>query len=173
MGKKLTLVEFVNTYKEAADKCYQKYGILPECILTQAAHESGLGQYEYQFNFFGLKANKSWTGKKQLLRTWEELPNQNYKFPEIISITPIVENGITKYRYVIRDYFRAYDSAEEGFNGYCDFITENKRYKKALEVKSNAEPYLTEVAKAGYGTDSKYQKKVLDLLKAVNKILAP
>jgi len=171
MGKKLTLVEFVQTYKDAAQNCSKKYGILPECILTQAAHESGLGQFEFGNNFFGIKAGKNWTGKKQLLRTWEELPNQNYQFPEIISITPIVVNGITKYRYVIRDYFRAWDSAEEGFDGYCDFILQNKRYKKALAVKENPEQYLTEVARAGYGTDSKYQAKVLDLLKAVKKLI--
>lgn len=171
MPKKLTAEEFVQTYKDAAIQASQAKGILPVCILVQAMHESGYGQYVFGNNFFGIKAGKLWAGKKQLLKTWEMLPTKDAKFPEIISIEPVISRGRQMFKYTIRDYFRAYDTAAEGFMDYCDFILKNKRYAKALAVKEDPAKYMAEIARAGYATDTDYQAKLISLYKRIKDLI--
>ena len=125
-----------------------EFGISPEIIKAQAAHESGWGEHAPGNNYFGIKATKDWKGKTQTLRTHEEVDGKS---------VPIMAK------------FRAYDSLEESVADYGNFIKENPRYASAIKAgkEGGDEAYIREVAKAGYGTDSNYAQKVLTTAKGV------
>lgn len=151
---------FVNKYLDAAKAASNESGIDYRIILTQAGLESAYGQFAFKNNFFGFKTGKNWTGKKQLLKTFEESKNPNLKFPEIISITPKVVKGDTIYVYRIRDWFRAYDTPLEGFLDHGRTLSSNKRYAVAMSFKNDPERFFIEIKKAGYATDFNYTKKL-------------
>lgn len=167
----LSKAEFIRDYLDEAVYASSVSGIDPLAILTQAAHESAWAKYAFGNNFFGIKAGKNWTGEKQLLRTTEYVSEPNAVFPEVISKEKILVNGIPKWKYVIRDYFRKYPTAADGFIDHSLFLARNKRYRKALENKGNPEVYLTEIAKAGYATDPNYSKKLLTLYHEIKKLV--
>ena len=157
------VIEFVKKYIDYAKEAEKQNGIDYRITLTQAALESGFGKFAFGNNFFGVKAGKSWTGKKQLLKTNEESENGNLKFPEIISITPTVfKNGKAGFIYRIRDWFRAYDSPLEGFLDRGKLIATSRRYKAAMSFKNDPEQFFIEIQKAGYATDTQYAKKLQD-----------
>ncbi|MGC3979034.1 MAG: hypothetical protein QM751_12910 [Paludibacteraceae bacterium] len=63
-----------------------------------------------------------------------------------ISIT--YSSAMGAYEYIVRRYFRQYKSAYWGFIDYAELITNNTRYKKALDYYFYPENYLTENAKS-------------------------
>lgn len=159
--------EFIAKYKEAAQIASAQNGINYLAILTQAAHESAFGKYAFGNNFFGIKPGKNWTGKTQLLRTNEYSINPNLKFPEIISKTQETVRGKLMWHYVIRDYFRAYDTPQEGFLDHGQFLINNKRYTMAMLFRDEPEKFFLEIAKAGYATDPGYCAKLIDIYKTI------
>lgn len=46
------------------------------------------------------------------------------------------------------------------------FLNKNKRYSKAFNYINNPDAFLKEVAKAGYGTASGYEKLALEIMKS-------
>lgn len=163
----MTVKEFILKYKEAAQIASSQNGIHYLAILTQAAHESAFGKYAFGNNFFGIKPGKNWTGKTQLLKTNEYSINPNLKFPEIISKTQETVRGKLMWHYRIRDYFRAYDTAQEGFLDHGQFLINNKRYATALLFKDQPEKFFLEIAKAGYATDPAYCSKLIEIYKKI------
>ncbi len=163
----MTVKEFILKYKEAAQIASSQNGIHYLAILTQAAHESAYGKYAFGNNFFGIKPGKSWTGKTQLLKTNEYSINPNLKFPEIISKVQETVRGKLMWHYRIRDYFRAYDTAQEGFLDHGQFLINNKRYAIALLFKDQPEKFFLEIAKAGYATDPGYCAKLIEIYKTI------
>jgi mannosyl-glycoproteinendo-beta-N-acetylglucosami dase len=115
-----------------------------------------------------VKASKDTpASKKQLVRTTEVLSVPMVTkglFPEIISITKRADG---KYLYVVRDWFRKYDTPEESFTDHAQFFIKNERYAEALKVKSDPYKFAEEVAKAGYATAPNYA----DTLKKVIKMI--
>ncbi len=195
----MTPTEFLNTYAPYAKETEKKYGVPYLVTLSQAALESGYGKSAPGFNFFGVKAGKAWTGEKQLLRTTEILNTPSAKFPEIISVTPLsgvsdpidvfswsfktAENlqGVdvsqylsgtgTKYKYVVKDWFRKYASPLESFNDHAIFLKTNPRYKAAFNT-TNPSDFAREVAKAGYATDTDYFNKLNKLITGINQVIS-
>lgn len=162
---KLTPKEFVQKYYPYAQQTEFKTGINACFVLAQAALETGWGQSAPGNMFFGIKANRDMLPeKRQLLTTKEILSHSNAKFPQIISVTPMA-NG--KYLYVVKDWFRKYDSPEESFTDHAKFFLENRRYAKALAQKSDPYRFAEEVSKAGYATAPDY----IDLLKKMIGII--
>ncbi|MDR1544473.1 MAG: glucosaminidase domain-containing protein [Prevotellaceae bacterium] len=164
----MTKQQFISTYWQHAVACQTAYGLPLAVILAQAGLESGWGASVYQNNFFGIKANSAWKGKKQLLRTHEMLPKSSgYSFPEVISITP---TSTGKYDWYVRDYFRAYDTAEEGFMDYGAFITGNSRYNNAVinyKNTGNWQAYCRDIAAAGYATATNYANSLISTTEQV------
>lgn len=159
---KLTPQEFYKTYAPYALKVQEKTGLNYLAILTQAALESGWGgQIIGTGNLFGVKDTDGVNGNEVLVTTQEVLNTPNYKFPVIVSI---VKYG-TKWVYTIRDYFRKYDTIEEGFIDHANFFVKNSNYKKAWEYRAEPETFLRLVADAGYATDPLYKDKVIGTLK--------
>jgi len=160
--------EFITKYKPFAIETERKTGISHLFTLAQAALESRWGERAAGHNFFGVKASKDTpANKKQLVRTTEVLSVPMVTkgfFPEIISITKRADG---KYLYVVRDWFRKYDTPEESFTDHAQFFIKNERYAEALKVKSDPYKFTEEVAKAGYATAPNYA----DTLKKVIKMI--
>lgn len=145
--------EFAAKYGQHAIEVSKTSGIRPEWILAHASLESSWGDRALGNNFFGVKAPKSWTGQKQLLRTFEYLssPNESWRFPEVLKVTKSTKFP-GKYYYQIRDWFKKYPSAKGSFEDYALLI--NRRYKAAKSA-NNATAYARKLGELGYYTDSK------------------
>lgn len=168
--------EFVAQFYPFALKTQQKSGISAVAILAQAALESGWGKSAPGNMFFGVKDTDGINGNEQLLQTTEYSRRADLKFPEIISITPVIRNGEKYFKYVVKDYFRKYNTPEECFTDHTKFFFENKRYKKALEVKNDPYKFIEEIAKAGYATAPNYAEMLTKVAKMIEKevlLLAP
>jgi len=141
--------EFVSRLHPLAVQAARELGIEPKVLLAQAALESGWGRSviknshgDNSFNLFNIKADKSWQGKQAQVSTLE------------------FDQGIARK---VNAGFRSYDSYEESFRDYVDFIKSNPRYGDALKKAGNAEHYMHELQQAGYATDPKYAAKVMSI----------
>lgn len=166
----MTPKEFIIKNRGYAKTTEEKTGIPWSAILTMAALESGWGKAAPGFSHFGVKDFDGKNGNEQLLRTTEYSRRSDLKFPEIISITPVIRNGQKYFKYVIRDWFRKYNTPEESFTDHANFLKSNKRYNKALGFTYDARLFLNEVAAAGYATDPEYAKKLGLILDKIEKI---
>lgn len=160
---------FIKKYMPYALITEKKTGIHHEAILTQAAGESAWGEVAPGNMFFGVKDTDGINGNEQLLITTEYSRRQDLKFPEIISVTPVLRNGVKMFKYKVKDYFRKYESPEECFTDHAKFFLNNVRYATALKYKADPERFLIEVAKAGYATAPDYAKFLVSVLKTIQK----
>ena len=158
----MTPKEFVSKFYPDAKEAEVETGFSAVATLTQGALESGWGKSMPGNMMFGVKAKK---GEGQLLPTTEYSVRSDLKFPEIISITPVVRNGRSMFKYKIKDWFRKYDTPKECFVDHVQFFLNNPRYAEAVKVRGDYNKFFEEIAKAGYATDPSYS----DTLKAVAK----
>lgn len=163
----MTTKEFVEKYYSFAKQCEDETGLSAVATLTQAALESGWGASIPGNMFFGIKADKAWTGKKQLLKTTEVFKSslreqKKLLFTsggrQLISVKENykVKNGVSYDLFIVRTYFRAYDSPAECFKDHYDFFVKNTRYKDALAVKNDYNRFFEEIHEAGYATGVNY-----------------
>lgn len=126
---------------------YQVFNIFPSTTIAQKIQESSWSPDPIEtHNYHGLKADSSWTGKKSLEQTKEDDGTGN--------------------QYAITDYFRVYDSLEEGILGYGGFLNDNSRYREhgLFEAKTGLEQAKA-IFDAGYATDIAYYNNVSSLIK--------
>lgn len=168
---KLKPKDFVTLLYPYAKETQEKTGISALAILAQAALESGWNSSSPGWMYFGVKDKDGLNGNEQLLRTIEYSRYPNLKFPEIISITPVVKNGQKYFKYVIKDWFRKYNSPEECFTDHANYFFKNKRYAKALRVRKNPYKFVKRIADAGYATDPNYADLLINLIDRIEKIL--
>lgn len=164
----MTPSDFVKTYYKYAKQTQDKTGIDARFILAQAALETGWGKSVPGNMFFGIKDTDGINGNEQLLRTTEVLKNPNVKFPEVISVTKRPDG---KYNYVVRDWFRKYDTPEGSFTDHACFFFTYNRYKKALDVRNDPYKFAEEIAKAGYATAPNYADSLKSVIKTVEKYI--
>ena len=161
----MTPKEFIKQYKPFALETERKTAISHLFTLAQAALESGWGERTFGNMLFGIKARpETPADKKQLLRTTEVLSSANAIFPKIFSIKKRADG---KYTYSVLDWFRKYETQEECFTDHAQFFFKNKRYAKALLVKSDPYKFAEEVAKAGYATAPNYADSLKKLIKTI------
>ncbi|WP_300275956.1 glycoside hydrolase family 73 protein [Peptacetobacter sp.] len=124
--------DFINMIEPIAVDVYEKYGIYPSVTISRAAVESNWGKSELSkegFNLFGIKADKSWNGRKINMMTKENYNN--------------TENAA----------FRKYRSYKESIFDYGKFLNENKRYEKAGLFKAKSGKEQAQILEnAGYAT---------------------
>lgn len=161
--------EFVQRFLPFARETEKKTGISAIAILAQAALESGWGKAAPGNMFFGVKDTDGINGNEQLLVTTEYSRRIDLKFPEIISIKPVVMNGVKMFKYTVKDYFRKYETPEECFTDHANFFLRNKRYKKALEVRADPYKFIDEIAVAGYATAPNYATILKNVAKNIAK----
>jgi flagellar protein FlgJ len=142
--------EFINKMWPQAQQAAQELGVDAKVLLAQSALETGWGKHVMQnkagqssHNLFGIKASHGWEGKTVSVQTVE------------------YENGIAEKRQAT---FRAYDSYQDSFNDYVQFLKENPRYQQALELVDSNEGFIQGLQKAGYATDPAYAKKIISIL---------
>lgn len=163
----MTPKEFIKQYKPFALESEKKTGISHLFTLAQAALESGWGERTFGNMLFGIKARpETPADKKQLLRTTEVLLSANAVFPKIFSIKKRADG---KYTYSVLDWFRKYETQEECFTDHAQFFFINKRYAKALLVRSDPYKFAEEVAKAGYATAPNYADSLKKLIKTIER----
>ena len=163
----MTPKEFIKQYKPFALETERKTGISHLFILAQAALETDWAKSVPGNMFFGVKAGKDTpANKKQLLTTTEILsgPSLKHLFPLVISVK-MLPSG--KYKYTVKDWFRKYDTPEECFTDHAQFSFKNKRYAKALLVRSDPYKFAEEIAKAGYATAIDYASSLKKLIKMI------
>ena len=153
---KLTIQDFTNLLYPYAKKTEDETGISAIAILAQAALETGWNSSSNGWAYFGVKWNESVGGDRQLITTTEYMSTPDVQFPEVISVTPIDRNGETIYKYIIKDWFRKYNSPEESFTDHANYFLRNPRYTEALTVKDDPYAFFQEISKAGYATDPNY-----------------
>ncbi|MFP9114937.1 glucosaminidase domain-containing protein [Flavobacterium sp. RHBU_3] len=161
--------EFVSKYLPFARQTEAKTGISAIAILAQAALESGWGEAAPGNAFFGVKDTDGINGNEQLLTTTEYSRRADLKFPQVISVTPIVRNGVKMFRYKVKDYFRKYNTPEECFTDHAKFFLKNKRYAEALQVKHNPMLFIDAIAAAGYATAPNYASTLKAVAKTIEK----
>ena len=139
--------DFLRMYEKSAEDASKRTGMSKDLLLAQVALETGWGAHTPGYNVGGLKADSSWQGKSQVLRTKEQ-----------------GANGL----YSTSAKFRAYDTPEQGFAGYVDFLSKNKRYKALVGV---ADPYKAAevMSKTGYATDKNYKQKLQEIIQQIQQ----
>lgn len=160
--KPLSRKDFISKYYAFVKFITKATGIFPQTLFAQAILESqGKVGNAYMVagstlardfnNLFGIKADRSWKGKKVNLKTRE------------------VYGGNDVY---ITDAFRVYDSPEESMKDYILFLQKNPRYTTAGVFSADSyKDQAKALQKAGYATDPNYSKIVGDLGDSVTKVI--
>jgi flagellar protein FlgJ len=141
--------EFIAAMLPMAQQAAEKIGIDPRYLVAQAALETGWGKSiirqqdgSSSHNLFGIKAHGGWQGDSARVLTREYYNGKPVK--EVAS-------------------FRTYDSFEQSFNDYVNFLQNNERYQKALNSADNPERFVSELQRAGYATDPRYARKIAQI----------
>ncbi len=139
-------LDFLNAIYPSARKAANKLGLKTEVLLAQSALETGWGTSlpkdsggQSSHNVFGIKADSQWQGPVSTSKTLE------------------FSDGVAKQQTA---KFRHYDSFQDSFEDYVDFLESNPRYSKALQAASDDESFVTELQAAGYATDPRYGQKI-------------
>lgn len=137
---------FVQQLLPMAKQAAKKIGVTAEVILSQAALETGWGQHiidkangRSSHNLFNIKADSRWQGERATTGTVE------------------YRDGVAVKEQA---QFRSYDSYQDSFNDYVDFLQTQPRYQDALEQTDDPEQFIDGLHKAGYATDPEYADKV-------------
>lgn len=152
-GMNSAMVDFYLAYGSYAEQSEVASGVPVLFAIAQSGIESGWGSAKPRNAMFGIKSGSDWTGAKQLLRTTEVLSSPNvHSFPEVISIILIdrpedPNNG--KYLYVVKDWFRAYDSPKDSFDDHAAFL--RMHFPSAFD-STNPYDFARAVANGGYAT---------------------
>ena len=157
---------FVKKYADFVNEITQNTGIFAGTLFAQAILESS-GKYktggqwlvggsklsQEANNFFGIKAEKNYKGKRYNIATGENKPSGEY--------------------YIINDDFRRYDSVEDSIKDYVKFLKENPRYEKAGVFKAKTvKEQADALKKAGYATAPNYAEMVESVYKSIKGFIS-
>ncbi|MDH5377899.1 MAG: glucosaminidase domain-containing protein, partial [Gammaproteobacteria bacterium] len=149
--------EFAAKLWPMAQQASEKLGITADVLIAQAALETGWGRYisrkpdgSLSHNLFNIKADSRWDGAK----AWKE--------------TNEFRNGRAAAEVAS---FRAYDSYQQSFDDYVDFIKQSPRYSRALNHSGDGTRYINELQVAGYATDPQYAKKIQNIMQRETIVL--
>jgi flagellum-specific peptidoglycan hydrolase FlgJ len=141
-------LEFIEKFSAPAQATQLATGIPASFTIAQAALESGWATSQLAieaYNYFGVKADASWTGEVQEWQTKEFL-NGQWVF--------------------ISAAFRRYPGVTEGLKDHATFLTTNPRYQPCFAWKNDSWAFARAVQKAGYATDPEYAKKIIEIFMA-------
>ncbi len=142
--------DFIASLYPFAKEVESKTGIDARLMLAQSALETGWGKHPIlkkdgtpSFNLFGIKANNAWQGDQAEITTTE------------------FRGGLAMKEQAS---FRAYDSYEDSFDDYAQFLRTNERYQGALALSDKPKEFAKELQDAGYATDPKYAEKISNIV---------
>lgn len=142
--------DFVTRLLPMAEDAAARLGVDPRVLLAQSALETGWGQSIparadgiNSHNLFGVKADTRWVGEKVSVSTLEH------------------RDGVVMRE---RANFRSYESYQDSFTDYVDFLESNPRYAQALQHAADPEAFVLHLQKAGYATDPAYAAKIRQVM---------
>lgn len=142
--------QFIAQLWPLAEEAGSRLGVDPKVLLAQAALETGWGRHvirdaegKNSHNLFNIKAGSSWQGESMAKRTLE------------------FSGGVAHQEVAP---FRAYESYQQSFTDYVDFLQQRPRYAQALASAADSPRYLQELQQAGYATDPDYAVKIQSIL---------
>lgn len=145
--------DFIRQLMPLAEQAAKRLGTKPEVLIAQAALETGWGQKVVRRadgsagnNLFNIKADRRWEGDKTMVSTLE------------------FEHGVAVRQ---KADFRVYDSLEQSFNDFVDFLSNADRYADALKQAARPASFVQGLQNAGYATDPQYADKVMRVMQAV------
>ncbi|QKX04124.1 peptidoglycan hydrolase [Aquimarina sp. TRL1] len=168
--------QFVVKYYPYAKKASEKSGVPVLFALAQSALESGWGKSAKGNMMFGVKKGSGrnyggWSqGLTQLITTTEYSSLPTRHFPFIYPGYPI-QTSSGKWKYRIKDVFRAYPSPFFSFMDWAGLLLKNKRYRNAIQHRKDPYRFADEVARAGYATDPNYASKIKRIMKEIEQIV--
>lgn len=137
----------IKAFLPGAVASYELYNVFPSVMIGQKIQESGYSTTsKIKNNFYGIKADASWTGDKGLYSTKEVINGK------IVST---------------QAWFRHYETFSEGVLAHGQFLIENKRYAKAVAAKDGVQQ-ITEIKAAGYATDTNYVNNIVKVMNTNN-----
>ncbi|MDT3405093.1 glycoside hydrolase family 73 protein [Mucilaginibacter terrae] len=146
-----TITDFVLHVQGMAVSACLNTKLFPSLMLAQAILESNSGKSKLSsmhYNYFGIKAGSGWKGKKVLYDTTEYVNGKPVKAPQ---------------------YFRSYNSIEDGFTDRVRFLQVNKRYTThGVFTAKTSEEQAWAFLKAGYATDPSYPNKLIAIINKYN-----
>jgi flagellum-specific peptidoglycan hydrolase FlgJ len=139
---------YIEKYKDIAIEEMHRTGIPASIKMAQAILESNSGRSylaKEGLNHFGIKCGSSWSGRSVMRK------DDDYK------------NG-----RLVQSCFRAYADAEESFVAHSEFLRDprkNHRYGFLFRLEpTNYKSWAYGLKKAGYATNPKYPKLLIDLI---------
>ena len=152
---------FIKSAAAAAKKCQDQTGVCASVTVAQAILESGWGEHHMggANNYFGIKA---------------QVVKGKVVFGDVA--TGYVDKLTKEYdkngkAYTIVAHFRSYKNMADSFIDHGIFLTNNARYRKALDAytkSKDADEFARGLQKAGYATDPNYADMLLSLMKKNN-----
>jgi flagellum-specific peptidoglycan hydrolase FlgJ len=152
----MTRQEYIQKFRGVVIGAVKGTGLYPSVMMAQAILESSdkkgvpgnSSLAKVYNNHFGIKADKSWAGKKVNMKTREVFDGKDV---------------------IIGDYFRVYEDALQSFKDRIQFLLKNKRYFNAGVFKSpTPEQQADALQAAGYATDPNYAKVIKGLIANLN-----
>lgn len=138
--------QFVQAVWPHAQETARELNADPRYLVAQAALETGWGQHvidrgngDSSHNLFNIKADNRWQGDSARVTTREYLQGRPVN---------------------VEADFRAYDSVQQSFDDYQQFLQDNPRYENALAVSEDGAAYAQALQDAGYATDPAYAEKI-------------
>ena len=141
----MTKSDFIEKVGTLAAADYPKSGVLPSLTVAQAILESGWGKSGLTAKanaLFGIKAGKSWKGKRVNSKTFEYYDGE---------------------RVDIVDCFRAYDSWAESVADHGAFLAGLSRYKAVIGER-DYQKACRAIQAAGYATAPDYADILISLI---------
>lgn len=144
MAQKITVEEYIETYKDIAMREMKEYKIPASITLAQGIIESGAGNSALAReakNHFGIKCHKGWEGK-----------------------TYTMDDDAKD------ECFRKYKKVEDSFRDHSIFLTSRSRYADLFKLDiMDYEGWAKGLKAAGYATSPTYAKALIDRIK-LNKL---
>ncbi|HHB79496.1 MAG TPA: hypothetical protein ENK85_09725 [Saprospiraceae bacterium] len=141
------VTSFTEDYAYIAVQQMMEFDIPASIILAQAFLESKHGQSDLaqdSNNFFGIKAKNDWDGPYVVMKSVE------YKKHK---------------RIVKKSKFRKYAYPEDSWHDHSAFLASGNRYRRLFEQGLfNYKGWAHGLQKAGYATDPRYAKKLINLI---------
>ena len=166
----MTRTDFVKKYYTFAKEAETSTKVPAIFILAQCALETGWAEKAPGNMMFGIKDTDGINGNEQLITTTEYLKNPNAKFPVIISKVFIPAKKL--YKYVVKTWFRKYNSPKESFEDHGRFFIDNKRYHDNFGTcKLDWKCWCIEVAADGYATGTDYANLLIQIGIGIEKTI--
>lgn len=153
-----TPLEFVQKVLPSAKIAAEKLDVDAETLVAQSALETGWGSKVFAdqdgtptFNLFNIKADTRWQGDSVLKHSLEYLGG---KFTNIAS------------------NFRSYESIEDSFQDFSEFILNSERYQDAVNTAKNGMDFIDKIHSAGYATDPNYSEKINSVYQRIKAMVA-